>query len=101
MNILVFGASGATGHELVRQALAQGHIVTAFVRNPEKLALSHNNLKLVKGDINDPAAVEAAVNGQHAVLSALGASSSFRFDQQVVDGVRTIVKAMQQSGIMR
>jgi len=44
MKILIFCASGATGHELVKQGLALGHAVTAFVRTPEKLKIRHNNL---------------------------------------------------------
>jgi len=39
LRILVIGATGGTGRELVRQALAQGHQVTAFVPNPEKLKM--------------------------------------------------------------
>jgi len=37
MNILVFGASGGTGRELVKQGLDQGHRVTAYVRDPSKI----------------------------------------------------------------
>jgi putative NADH-flavin reductase len=34
MRIVVFGASGGTGRELVKQGMAQGHELTVFVRNP-------------------------------------------------------------------
>ena len=49
MNILVFGASGRTGRELVKQALAQGQTVTAFVRHPASFDLAHPQLKVVQG----------------------------------------------------
>ena len=49
MNLVVFGASGKTGREVVRQALARGFIVTAFVRDTARLPLAHANLRLVKG----------------------------------------------------
>lgn len=101
MNILIFGATGATGKELVKQALEQGHTVTAFMRTPAKLKITHHNLKLVKGDLADLSSVEDAVKGQDAVLSALGASSPFRYDQSVVDGVRNIIKTMGQSAVKR
>jgi putative NADH-flavin reductase len=75
MNILVYGASGATGHELVKQALAQGHNVTAFARNPSKLKIGHDKLKVIQGDVINYQLVEGAVKGLDAVLSALGAAS--------------------------
>lgn len=53
MNILIFGASGKTGHELVNQALAQGHQVTSFVRTPPKLKITHDNLKVIRGDVTN------------------------------------------------
>jgi len=101
MKILIFGASGATGHELVNQALTQGHIVTAFVRNPSKLKIKHDNLIVIQGDVIHYPLVENAVKGQDAVLSALGASSPFKYDQSVVDGANNIIKAMETNNISR
>lgn len=72
MNLLILGATGGTGRALVTQALEQGHTVTAFARDPAKVRTSHPNLHVAKGDILDPASVEAALRGQDAVLSALG-----------------------------
>ena len=54
MKVLVFGASGKTGREVVRQALARGFHVTAFVRDTARLPLAHANLRLVTGEITDP-----------------------------------------------
>ncbi len=72
MNLLIFGATGGTGRALVEQALAQGHVVTAFARNSAKLTATHDNLRKVKGDILKYDSVESAMRGQDAVLSALG-----------------------------
>jgi len=72
MKLLIFGATGGTGRELVDQALAQGHEVTAFVRNPAKVTTKHERLKVVKGNILDCHSVGTAVAGQDAVFSALG-----------------------------
>jgi putative NADH-flavin reductase len=72
MKLLVFGATGGTGGQLVQQALQQGHLVTAFARDPGKIHLAHDNLRVVSGDILLPDSVETAVAGQDAVLSALG-----------------------------
>ena len=72
MKLLVFGATGGTGRRLVQQALEQGHVVTAFARDPAKLHLAHDNLRVVRGDILQPDSVDTAVAGQDAVVSALG-----------------------------
>ncbi len=72
MKLLIFGATGGTGRQIVEQALQQGHEVTAFVRNPAKMTTQHEKLKIVKGNIMDCHSVGAAVAGQDAVFSALG-----------------------------
>jgi nucleoside-diphosphate-sugar epimerase len=72
LNVLVFGATGGTGRRLVEQALERGHTVTAFARDPGKIQLKHDNLRVAKGDILQPDTVAVAVAGQDAVLSALG-----------------------------
>lgn len=101
MNILIFGASGATGYALVRQALNQGHQVTAFVRNPDKLKISPGSIRFWQGDVTDYAAVNQAVQNQDAVLSALGASSPLKRDLNLIEGVRNIVKAMEHANVQR
>jgi len=101
MKILIFGASGKTGNELVKQALAQGHSVTAFVRNPSNLKITNENLKVFQGDATNYQLVEDAVKGNDAVFSTLGAASPFKYDQSVVDGVSNIVKVMESSGVRR
>src|SRR6266436_9262191 len=72
MRLLIIGATGGTGRELVKQALERGHQVTAFVRTPARLRLAHERLTVVRGDVLDRSSVEAAVRGHDAVLSALG-----------------------------
>src|SRR4029079_17596611 len=101
MRILVFGASGATGREVVRQALAAGHDVSAFVRNQAKIAIQYPKLRLIQGDVSDADAVRDAVAGQDAVLSTLGVSVALKHDEAVIDGVRNIVAAMQECGVRR
>lgn len=100
MKLLIFGATGGTGRLLVEQALAQGHAVTAFVRNPAKLAIEHANLKIVQGDVMDLASVERAMQGQEAVLAALGAPA-MKSGTVRSDGTRNIVRAMEKAGVRR
>jgi putative NADH-flavin reductase len=100
MKLTIFGATGRTGIPLVQQALAAGHAVTAFARTPEKLSITHDQLTVVQGDATDPAAVERAVSGADAVLSALGQTKGAPKDMQTV-ATRNIVAAMQQHGVRR
>jgi uncharacterized protein YbjT (DUF2867 family) len=72
MNIVVFGATGSTGRLVVESALSAGHLVTAFVREPKRMPLAHAHLRIVKGDVMDPASVAPAVEGADAIIVALG-----------------------------
>jgi nucleoside-diphosphate-sugar epimerase len=101
MRLLIIGATGGTGRELVRQALAQGHEVTAFVRDPAKLRTENANLRIAKGDVLDYAAVEAAMRGQDAVLSALGHRQFLGPTRIQSDGMRNILRAMTTCDVPR
>ena len=101
MKLLVFGASGKTGREVVRQALSRGFIVTAFVRDTARLPLAHANLRLVKGEITDPKAVARAIEGQTSVISTLGVGMPLRHDPVVIEGIRTIARAAEQATVER
>jgi putative NADH-flavin reductase len=72
MKLTIFGATGRTGQHLVKQALQRAHQVTAFTRASEKLDASDENLRVVRGDVQDAASVDQAVAGADAVVSALG-----------------------------
>jgi len=72
MNLLILGATGGVGYELVRQAPDHGHTVTAFVRSPERLATFATRLNVVLGDLLDPGELSCVLGGQDAVLSGFG-----------------------------
>ena len=101
MKILIFGATGATGQQLVQQSLDQQFVVTAFVRDAGKLATQHPNLRVVTGDVRHPKTVQAAMLGQEAVLSALGVRHNRRHDITLSDGTRWILEAMEQQQVRR
>ena len=101
MNLVVFGASGKTGREVVRQALARGFIVTAFVRDTARLPLAHANLRLVKGEITDAKAVAKVIEGHSCVISTLGVGMPLRHDPIVIEGVRTIARASEHASVER
>lgn len=101
MRIVIFGASGLTGREFVTQALTLGHDVTAFSRHPRALGRSDKKLHIEEGDITDAVAVGRAVEGQGAVLSALGAPAPMRPYPAFQTGIDNVVRAMEASGVER
>ena len=102
MRILVFGATGPTGQQVVRQALSQGHIVTVFARNPGTLSPTDQRLRVVIGDTTrDEARVAEAVGGQDLVVSALGRRNTFRSDHLIERSMRAIVPSMERTGVRR
>jgi len=100
MKLLIFGPTGGTGRQLVEQALARGHVVTAFARNPAKLDLKHENLQVFEGDVLYLASVEDAMQDQEAVLSSLGVPASNK-NKVRADGTRNIIRAMEKVNVRR
>ena len=100
MRLFILGATGGTGRQLIDQALARGHQVTAFVRSPEKLGARREGLRVQRGDPRDGAALNAALSGHDAVLSALGPPGPRR-STILPDSARSTVSAMQATGIRR
>ena len=98
MKVLVFGSTGSMGLQLVGLALAQGHEVAAFVRNPAKLDGEHKRLEVIQGDAMEIASVERAVEGREAVLCSLGAG---RKGTVRAEGTRNIILAMEKAGVRR
>ena len=100
MKLIVFGATGASGRQLVEQALAAGHDVTAFVRNRAALTIKHSKLKVVQGDALDANSVSQAIAGQDAVLFAIGINR--RSTMTVcADSTRNIIAAMKEHTVRR
>jgi len=73
MHIALFGATGHIGHAILDEALARGHEVTAVVRDPARLDLRHDRLKLVTGDVAQPETWQEAVRGSTAAIASLSA----------------------------
>jgi uncharacterized protein YbjT (DUF2867 family) len=102
MRLLILGATGHTGTQLVRQALARGHLVTAFVRSPTKLQPA-DGLRIVRGELRQPDALGAALVGHDALLSALGppAREAFRPSSLLTDCMQTTLEAMHSAQVSR
>lgn len=100
MNIAVFGATGGTGRQVVDQALAAGHRVTALVRDPSKLDGQSPHLAIVQGDVLDPVSVAETIKDAEAVVVSLGNTAN-NPDYVVSQGTQVIVDAMQAQGSPR
>lgn len=72
MKLLVLGATGGIGLEIVRQATERGHRVTAFVRAPERLKTIGERFGVIQGDPLNSAELARAIEDQDAILSGFG-----------------------------
>jgi len=99
--LLIVGATGGTGRQLVTQALERGYEVTAFVRDLSRLQIDHPRLRIAQGDVLDYATVETAMRGQEAVVSALG-HKRFLYPTRILSGgTRNVLRAMDAEGVAR
>ncbi|MER0241289.1 NAD(P)H-binding protein [Streptomyces sp. HSW2009] len=92
MRITLFGATGRTGRLLTQLALDTGHEVTAYARTPDKLRITHPNLSIVTGQLDNDAAILEAVRTADAVIEGVGSES---------EATRRIITAMDTAGVKR
>jgi putative NADH-flavin reductase len=101
MRIGLFGASGGIGGQVLEQALAGGHAVRALTRDEGRLG-AREGLTVVVGEVTDPAAMEAVVDGTGGVIWAVGAARNSPDQVDTFErGARNLVSAMERSGVSR
>lgn len=98
--VIVFGATGSVGKELLREALERGDDVSAFSRKaaPAALQKAHPEVRWIKGDVLEADAVHAAIEGHETVYCAIGNGP---FGNVRTRATRNIVAAMECLGIKR
>ena len=102
MKLVVFGASGGTGQEIIGQALDQGHEVTAFIRDPKKLAIKHCNLLIIEGDtLKDQSAIANAIAERDAIICSLGVANSLKSAGLIAGSLASIVPAAEKHDVRR
>lgn len=104
MKIALLGATGGTGGEVLTQALAAGHTVTALVRTPAKVLLQNPHLTVLQGDATAAADLARAFAGADAVLSTIGSGGFFEQRHPTTfysDTTRAILDAMATAGVSR
>lgn len=100
MKLAIFGGTGKGGQFLVPRALDAGHEVVVLTRNPARMTLQHERLKLVKGNIQDAASVDQVMQGVEAVLSSLGANNKEQ-PFSISKGFDNILNSMEQQNVRR
>lgn len=103
MKLAVFGATGLTGGLVLSQALEQGHEVTALVRDPSRVSLSHPRLTVLGGSPTDASDVDRCVQGADAVIHCLGigGKGDGKPTTLVSDSVKVVLTAMMKHGVSR
>jgi len=101
MKIVIFGANGKTGLQLVEQALAKGHQVIAYIRRAGSVLIEDPKLKIVVGNLNETLKMKDAITGCDACLSALGGGSLTKHSPEVMNGIDTIVSIMEKARVHR
>jgi len=96
--IALFGATGQTGSIFLKKAIEKGYSINALARDPKKMPLDHQDLKIIQGDILNPKDVEETITGSDLVVSLFGHIKGSPEWLQT-DGTRNIVKAMKSKGL--
>ena len=100
MKLLILGATGRTGLELVNQGLKRGFEVTALVRSPQKIQIQNEGLRVVTGNPLDESMLAQVLAGHDAVLSTIG-HLDLKRSYVVTDGARALVTAMKDNNVRR
>ncbi len=101
-NVVLIGASGFVGTALLNELLNRGHFVTAVVRNPDKVKTSSPNLKVVKADVSDSAALVRLFKGKDAVVSAYNPGwNNPNIYQDTLKNYPIILESVRQAGVKR
>lgn len=98
--IVVLGANGGIGNQVVVQALAAGYHVTAILRTPQNLTLRHSDLKIVQGDIMRAGTLDEHLRGKDIVISAIG-KNSVKKTTLYSQGNKNLIEAMERTGVKR
>lgn len=100
MRLVILGATGRTGNHLVRQAIAMGHDVTAYVRKPNKLPMSHERLRVIIGDARDRYGIERVIQHADAVINAIAIGAADP-DSVQVEIIENIINGMKKHNVTR
>jgi uncharacterized protein len=97
MNILILGATGRVGSQIVTYALHESHHVTVLVRTPEKIQINNENLTIIEGNVLNKDDIVRAMHEIDVVISALNTDGTTTLSESMP----LIIEAMENHGIKR
>ncbi|MFS0764622.1 NAD(P)-dependent oxidoreductase [Peribacillus phoenicis] len=97
MNILILGATGRVGGQLVTYSLHDKHQVTVLVRTPEKIGINNANITIIQGNVLNKTDIVRAMHGIDVVISALNTDGTTTLSASMP----LIIEAMENEGIQR
>jgi uncharacterized protein len=103
MKIVIFGATGLVGKQLIKLALFKNYDVVAYGRNVHELIDEqerNENLQLIKGGLFDKSDIEDAIKNTDIVLSVIGGAMDSN-DHTRSLGMKNIIAAMQKNNVKR
>lgn len=101
LKLLVLGATGPTGQQVMERALEHGDEVTVLVRRLEALQPLDGRVAVVAGDATSTEDVARAMAGQDAVISALGRGASVHADSLFSRAASALTEAAGKAGLKR
>ena len=106
MNLVITGATGFVGREIVRQARAGGHTVRAIVRDPRAMRAwdTGTGIELVRGDVTDAPSLTGVMQGVDCVIHLVGIIHERKpdtFEKVHAEGTKNIVEAARSAGVNR
>ncbi|MFY7998349.1 MAG: NAD(P)-dependent oxidoreductase [Candidatus Kapaibacteriota bacterium] len=103
MNVVIFGATGYSGKEILRKVLSENHHVSVLVRNAAAIPFHHTNLTVVEGNVMDTTVVHTLLEGKDAVIQCLGigGKGDGKPSTFISDASAVIVEAMQNQNVKR
>lgn len=97
MKILLLGATGRVGSQIVTYALHERHHITVLVRNPEKIQINNEHLTIIQGNVLNKEDIVHAMHGVDVVISALNTDGTTTLSESMP----LIIEAMENEGIKR
>ena len=98
MNVVVYGATGNSGSEIIKELLARGHKVTGVARNVEKLK-DQPNVTAKTDDLSNVDAVAAVIKGADVVVSAYQPPADNT--DKLIDVTKLQIEAVKKAGVPR
>lgn len=103
MNVLLLGATGFSGKEVLDELLSKNHNVTIVTRNKSSIDFRNKNLTVIEGNVLDENLIHKALKNQDAVINCLGigGKGNAKPNSLVSNATRILVSIMELSNVKR